>query len=137
MTQPPAPASNISLLEYHIYRNRKYSKNDRFILSFFSCLLNLDPCGSGRTLSCQALEGADRCDSATGQCMCGIYPACSPTSTMPVCYNPGKTTAICGCRIPLNNEPTSCTEPNPTCNSVTATCQVILLLVHKRLLIMK
>ena len=104
---------------------------------FFSRSLNSGPCRRNRILACQALEGADRYDLETGQCRCGNNPACSPTSTMPVCYNPGKTTAICGCRIPLNNEPTSCTEPNPTCNSVTATCQVILLLVHKRLLIMK
>ena len=98
----------------------------------FSCLLNLDPCGSGRTLSCQALEGADRCDSATGQCRCGNNPACSPTSTMPVCYNPGRPTAFCGCRLPLNNEPTSCKEPNPMCNSQSVTCLVILLLVDNR-----
>ena len=86
--------------------------------------LNLDPC-AGRTLTCQALEGADGCDSTNGQCKCGNLPACDPSSSLPVCYNPGKETAFCGCRIPLNLEPTSCKEPNPFCNTLTAECQVI------------
>ena len=88
---------------------------------------------AGKTLSCQALEGADGCDSATGQCRCGNKPACDPSSTMPVCYNPGRATAFCGCRFSLNNEPTSCKEPNPTCNPLTATCQVVYLFVTKLL----
>ena len=112
--------------------------NDGFISTiFFSCSLHLDYWRSNRILACQALEGADNYDLATGQCRCGNNPACSPTSTMPVCYNPSKPTAFCGCRFPLNNEPSSCKEPNPFCNSLTATCQVILLLVHNRFKINK
>ena len=93
---------------------------------FFSCSLHLDYWRSNRILACQALEGADNYDLATGLCRCGNNSACSPTSTMPVCYNPSKPTAFCGCRFPLNNEPSSCKEPNPFCNTLTATCQVIL-----------
>ena len=93
----------------------------------FSCIisfLNLDPC-AGRTLSCRALEGADGCDSSTGQCKCGNQPACDPSSSTPVCYNPGRSTAFCGCRLPFNSEPSSCKEPNPSCNTQDATCQVL------------
>ena len=93
-------------------------------MSIFSCSLILGPCRRNRILACQALEGADRYDLATGQCTCGNNAACNPNSTMPVCYNPGKPTAFCGCRFPLNNEPSSCEEPNPICNSLTAKCEV-------------
>ena len=93
----------------------------------------LDLCPSSKILSCQALEGADGCDTTNGQCKCGTSTSCS--GTMPVCRNPGTAFAFCSCRQAGNGQTTSCKEPNPTCGS-DGICAVIFISYFYRISIL-